>query len=1841
MLLAAILTAPVSVQAQTSPVTLASAPTGTTNQTNPEIRVVAPDKVSYKYSFNGGPYSPELSIATPIRLTGGVELGGIPFTAGSRALIEFLRLRSTDTEFTDFLGRIGFDHLASQVQVTYTLNKKRTAVAPENVLNLQGAGVADLSVTLKEKTPVGPRFELSALAIGGGKLVQRSSSANLRRFTLWLPSTAHEIGLTPLVNNGQTAIVVNNQPSPSGQTVVLPAPGEGQSVNIRTVGPDSLVTTYEIEIRYDSALQPTQYRAYFLRAFVPASSYVSIHNIGTGVVDSNLSFNQKFGATLQDLVREIQEMAPEYPGEAISRKVWRFVRDNRYHADPLTVASWNHSPGLFFSSIGFGYCDDSASVFRHLMTALGYESRVWGLGGHIVAEVLRDNRWEMWDTDLQVYYFNRSGLVAGVEELAAEPDLILQPVTRLPGALAIAYDPIVAGIYSTPFDNAVMPWYDSVPVLGDSSMAFEIPPGGTFEFPDIYDGPLSSTYATRVPSYANARLIVPEGFSGTVSMPLVIQSIGWSNTPTLRVVTKDAQGNWDAQPTLAAWVVDAEPPFTIATQPSGVYNTQEPVTLTSSETATIYYTTDGATPSEASSIYTTPFIVPSGGVVKFLGVDQIGNRERERRYGGPAVQQVQLQLTAMSPTSATLSASASGGSGSYEYRFDLGDPSGNTATMQFYSDASVWNWDKSGVLPGTYTVWVCVRNRGTMGGCEQSAGVSLVVLAQGAPVLVNPGDQVDNVHLRSYADAVVFDHPVGYWKLDEDGGAVAVDRMGNHTGSRFGGIVPVQPGALADGRSAARFDGTTGYVGVPNTLALQVAGDLTIEMWVNVSLDTRQTLISKDYIREFELTLEKSGTLNLYQGNGTTSSNVLSASGAITPLVWQHVVVTRSAATRTVRFYVNGVAKGSGNYAVDPVPGTRAVAIGRSTSGSQYVNGRLDEIALYPAELTAVQVLKHYVMRLADGAGLPVQLPLIATDVNGDALSFAAQGLPPGLTINSSTGLISGTLVQASAGVYQVVATVSDGLLSHSQAFLWSVSYVNTPPILMTPAAQMHAENTSAALPIAAADPEGDPLTFSAVGLPPPLTIDSATGVISGLLSFASAGSYAVTVSASDGVDSAIGTFTWVVVNTNRAPVLVNPGAQAQYARGEYAMAVLRDSPSAYWRLGELSGQTAGDSAGSRPGTLMGQIAVGQPGALADGDRAMVFDGINGYIHVPGATTLPLASDLTIELWAYLSPGSRQTLISKDYIREFELTVETSGALNFYQGNGSAGGNVLSPSGSVQPNQWQHVVVTRTAATNTITFYVNGVIKATRVIGIAAAAGTSPISIGRAKTADRYVNGRLDEVALYPVALTPAQVAAHYARSTSTGLAEVTLQLSAFDPDGDVLAYSATGLPSGIAINPATGLVSGQPVQTGTSQVTVTVSDGALSDSESFTWTIERVNQPPVLEMLANRTSMEGASISFAFAAGDPDGDVLVYSATGLPASIVLDPATGIVAGTVSYTSAGEYLVTVTVSDGRVSATRTFTWVVVNTNRAPILVNPGGQTSYARGHYAMAVLRDNPSAYWRLGELSGQSAGDSAGSRPGTLMGQIAVGQAGALADGDRAMVFDGTNGYIHVPGAATLSLAGDLTIELWTHLAPGVRQTLISKDYKREFELTIEASGALNFYQGNGTASGNVLSPSGSVQPNQWQHVVVTRTAATNTITFYVNGVIKSTGVIGIAAAAGTSPISIGRAKTADRYVNGRLDEVALYPVALTPAQVAAHYAKSASTGFAEITLQLFATDPDGGLLSYTAANLPPGLTVHPQTGVITGSVTPAFVGTYQVTVTATDQTASSSQTFTWTVLD
>lgn len=74
--------------------------------------------------------------------------------------------------------------------------------------------------------------------------------------------------------------------------------------------------------------------------------------------------------------------------------------------------------------------------------------------------------------------------------------------------------------------------------------------------------------------------------------------------------------------------------------------------------------------------------------------------------------------------------------------------------------------------------------------------------------------------------------------------------------------------------------------------------------------------------------------------------------------------------------------------------------------------------------------------------GTAVSLQLSASDPNGDPLGYGASGLPPGLAINPTTGLISGT--PTTSGIYNVVAAASDGVNSDVAGFVWTVTQAQT-----------------------------------------------------------------------------------------------------------------------------------------------------------------------------------------------------------------------------------------------------------------------------------------------------------------------------------------------------------------------------------------------------------------------------------------------------------------------------------------------------------------------------------------------------------------------------------------------------------------------------------------------------------------------------------------------------------------------------------------------------------------------------------------------------------------------------
>ncbi|MEP7244402.1 MAG: galactose oxidase-like domain-containing protein, partial [Gammaproteobacteria bacterium] len=119
---------------------------------------------------------------------------------------------------------------------------------------------------------------------------------------------------------------------------------------------------------------------------------------------------------------------------------------------------------------------------------------------------------------------------------------------------------------------------------------------------------------------------------------------------------------------------------------------------------------------------------------------------------------------------------------------------------------------------------------------------------------------------------------------------------------------------------------------------------------------------------------------------------------------------------------------------------------------------------------------------------------------------------------------------------------------------------------------------------------------------------------------------------------------------------------------------------------------------------------------------------------------------------------------------------------------------------------------------------------------------------------------KINVAANWNPAITPT-LANPGAQTGSIGVA-TSLQLTASDPNGDTLSYAASGLPTGLAIDPATGRISGVPSSGGSFNVVLSTSDGINSAIQSFTWTIgtsELTLNPPA----APTPQLAGSAITY------------------------------------------------------------------------------------------------------------------------------------------------------------------------------------------------------------------------------------------------------------------------------------------------------------------------------------------------------------------------------------------
>jgi len=148
----------------------------------------------------------------------------------------------------------------------------------------------------------------------------------------------------------------------------------------------------------------------------------------------------------------------------------------------------------------------------------------------------------------------------------------------------------------------------------------------------------------------------------------------------------------------------------------------------------------------------------------------------------------------------------------------------------------------------------------------------------------------------------------------------------------------------------------------------------------------------------------------------------------------------------------------------------------------------------------------------------------------------------------------------------------------------------------------------------------------------------------------------------------------------------------------------------------------------------------------------------------------------------------------------------------------------------------------------------------------------------------------------------------------------VTLDVKGQDPDGDTIHYV---FQEPLDDNGEWQTGKGDA---GSYKVEITASDGKVEITKTIEIQVLKANEPPVLGKINDIRVEEGETVSFEVEVSDPDGDDVTYEISGWMESTEKD--TG-------YEDEGNYVVTVTATDGEYEVSQDFNVVVTDVNRAP------------------------------------------------------------------------------------------------------------------------------------------------------------------------------------------------------------------------------------------------------------------------------------------------------------------
>ena len=247
----------------------------------------------------------------------------------------------------------------------------------------------------------------------------------------------------------------------------------------------------------------------------------------------------------------------------------------------------------------------------------------------------------------------------------------------------------------------------------------------------------------------------------------------------------------------------------------------------------------------------------------------------------------------------------------------------------------------------------------------------------------------------------------------------------------------------------------------------------------------------------------------------------------------------------------------------------------------------------------------------------------------------------------------------------------------------------------------------------------------------------------------------------------------------------------------DYGKAVFNDDPSLYWRLDETSGSDAADSSyfKQNPGTYGSDVEMGVPGVV--GNAANFHGDTDSSVYDSGSTAAPSA--FTEEAWFKTDTQNGGKLIGfensptgngNNYDKQVYMTNDGSIVFGVYVGFVSS---IQSQSG-LNDGKWHQLAATQDASG--MKLYIDGALVASNgTTGNQSFSGYWRIAGGNiggwpSSPSSFEYTGQLDEVAVYPAALTGADVAEHYG-----------LGVQDHEPPSAVSGLTATGTSSGVQLD--------------------------------------------------------------------------------------------------------------------------------------------------------------------------------------------------------------------------------------------------------------------------------------------------------------------------------------------------------------------------------------------------------------------------------------------------------